>query len=40
MRFWALQYGPYVEVLSPADLREKIKADIDGMMKKYSYSKE
>lgn len=36
MRFWALQYGPYVEVLSPADLREKIKADIDGMKDKYS----
>ena len=31
-----MEYGPYVEVLLPADLREKIKADIDGMKDKYS----
>ena len=36
MRFWALQYGPYVEILAPEDLRESIKADIDGMKEKYS----
>lgn len=36
MRFWALQYGPYVEVLAPESLREQIKADIRLMDKKYS----
>ena len=36
MRFWALQYGPYVEILAPEDLRESIKADIDAMKEKYS----
>lgn len=35
MRFWALQYGPYVEVLEPESLRNRIKEDINGMMKKY-----
>ena len=40
MRFWVLQYGPYVEILAPEELRESIKADIEGMMKRYSYSKE
>ncbi|MCR4616786.1 MAG: WYL domain-containing protein [Lachnospiraceae bacterium] len=35
MRFWALQYGPYVEVLEPETLRKRIKDDIDGMAKKY-----
>ena len=35
MRFWALQYGPYVEIISPAPLREKIKDDIHKMAKKY-----
>ena len=39
MRFWALQYGPYVEVLAPKELRESIKEDIDGMKKKYSDTK-
>lgn len=35
MRFWALQYGPYVEVLEPESLRIRIKEDVDGMAKKY-----
>jgi len=35
MRFWALQYGPYVEILEPETLRKRIKDDIDGMAKKY-----
>ena len=35
MRFWALQYGPYVEVLAPESLRETIKEDIRSMYKKY-----
>ena len=28
MRYWALQYGPYVEVLEPVSLRNQIKADV------------
>ena len=36
MKFWALQYGPYVEVLEPESLRNKIKEDITYMSKKYS----
>ena len=35
MRFWALQYGPYVEILAPESLRETIKEDIRSMYKKY-----
>ena len=35
MHFWALQYGPYVEVLEPAELREEIKACVAGMYEKY-----
>jgi predicted DNA-binding transcriptional regulator YafY len=36
LRFWALQYGPYVEVLKPDSLREQLKKDIEGMFEKYS----
>lgn len=35
MRFWALQYGPYVEMIAPASLRNQIKEDVKGMMDKY-----
>ena len=35
MRFWALQYGPYVEVLEPNSLREQLKNDIFMMYGKY-----
>ncbi len=35
MRFWALQYGPYVEVLGPESLRTTVKEDILAMMEKY-----
>lgn len=35
MRFWALQYGPYVEVLEPKDLRRTIKDDVVSMAEKY-----
>ena len=35
MRFWALQYGPYVEILEPETLRSQIKADVEEMRKKY-----
>lgn len=36
MRFWALQYGPYVEVLEPTSLREQIKEDVLKMYDKYN----
>lgn len=36
MKYWALQYGPYVEVLQPVALRDKIKECIDKMQSKYS----
>lgn len=36
MRFWALQYGLYVEVLKPLDLRNTIAEDVQSMAKKYS----
>ena len=36
MRFWALQYGPYVEVLEPKELREEIRENVEEMGKKYS----
>jgi len=35
IRFWALQYGPYAEVLEPKALREAIADDVEGMYQKY-----
>ena len=35
MRFWALQYGPYIEVLEPAELRSQLQEDIVKMGEKY-----
>lgn len=35
MRYWALQFGPYVEVLEPAELREQLLKDVLGMAEKY-----
>ena len=35
MRYWALQYGPYVEVLEPESLRTQLKADVEEMWNKY-----
>ena len=35
MHFWALQYGPYVEVLEPAELREEIRESVREMWEKY-----
>lgn len=40
MFFWALQYGPYVEVLGPASLRERIRTTIGEMSAKYSAKKQ
>ena len=33
--YWALQYGPYVEVIAPEKLRKDITDIIDGMSAKY-----
>ena len=33
--YWALQYGPYVEVLAPAQLRSKLAEAISAMNDKY-----
>ena len=35
MRYWAMQYANYVEVLEPAKLREQIKVDLRNAMGKY-----
>ena len=39
MRFWLLQYGKYVKLLSPQSLVEQIKSDIKEMSKLYSEEK-
>lgn len=36
MFFWALQYGPYVEVIEPDSLRERLTEEINRMYNKYS----
>lgn len=36
MKYWALQYGPYVEVLQPSNLRDEIAANVRLMNKKYN----
>ena len=35
MEYWALQYGKYVTVLEPAELREKLRTDIAAMTARY-----
>ena len=35
MRYWVLQYGPYVEVIRPDSLKNQIKHDISDMYEKY-----
>ena len=35
MEYWALQYGKYVTVLEPAELREKLRTDIAAMAARY-----
>lgn len=35
MHYWALQYGPYVEVLEPKEVRDRLREDINEMAKKY-----
>jgi predicted DNA-binding transcriptional regulator YafY len=36
MFYWALQYGPYVEIIEPQSLRERIKHAVQEMSKKYA----
>lgn len=36
LRYWALQYGPYVEILEPVRLRQQLRQDTESMYKKYS----
>ncbi|WP_031554844.1 helix-turn-helix transcriptional regulator [Oribacterium sp. FC2011] len=38
LRYWALQYGPYVEIIEPESLRNRIIDDINNMKAKYSLS--
>lgn len=35
MSFWALQYGPYVEVMEPVSLRDRLGSEIKKMAEKY-----
>lgn len=35
MKFWALQYAPYVTILSPAALREDVKAGLATALEQY-----
>lgn len=39
MRFWLLQYGKYVKVLSSQSLVEQVKSNINEMSKLYSEGK-
>ena len=36
MFYWALQYGPHVEILEPIDLRNRIAKAVRGMADKYN----
>ena len=36
MRYWALQYGPYAEIIEPESLRRQLQDDIAAMAEKYS----
>ena len=40
MFYWALQYGPFVEILEPASLRARIKKAIQDMNKLINEGKE
>ena len=37
MRFWALQYAPYVTVLAPQSLLDMVKEDLSTALEKYNY---
>ena len=36
MRYWALQYGPYIEVLEPQSFRDTLREDVKKMYEKYN----
>ena len=36
MKYWAIQYCPYVEVISPVDLRNEIRQTLYKAVKKYN----
>ena len=36
MLYWALQYGPYAEILEPKSLRDKVKQAVKDMYDKYN----
>lgn len=40
MVYWALQYGPYAQVLSPADLRQELAEKVGEMYQRYCASSE
>ena len=35
LRYWALQFGPYVEILKPDNLRNQLRADAKALWEKY-----
>lgn len=35
MRFWVLQYAPYVTILDPKSLAETVKKDLEAALEKY-----
>lgn len=36
IHYWALQYGPYFEVLEPLEIRQRLREDINKMAEKYN----
>lgn len=36
MKFWAMQFGEYVEIVSPTNLRDEVKEVAQDMVDKYS----
>ena len=39
IRFWALQYAPYVTILAPQSLVDQVKADLENALDKYRMEK-
>ena len=35
LRYWALQFGPYVEILKPDNLRQQLQSDAKALWEKY-----
>ncbi len=36
IHYWALQYGPYFEVVEPKEIRDRLRKDINSMAEKYN----